>query len=141
MANQNRYKEKSNPVLSVLYVIVVVLLVVALVFMYRMYKEKRNTYHKLVEQASQTDAGYDIESRKADDIVIDLENQPDAMDTAVTLAPTVEPTVEVTAEPTAEVTTAPEPTAEAEPSATVFIPETEKDDLVDESLSKGIADN
>ena len=152
MANQNRYREKNNPILSVLYVIVVLLLVAALVFMYKIYREKRMAYNMLVEQASRTDAGYDIESRKADDAM------PADPQDAVTLSPTAEttpqptviatpePTAVATAEPTAapEVTAAPEPTAEPETSAEApqaFIPEDGKSELVDESLAQGIGTN
>jgi len=78
MANSNsRYKEKSNPILSVLYVIVVLVLVAALIFMYKIYRDKRNAYKLLVQSASETDAGYDIAARKADlDASGELEDEP-----------------------------------------------------------------
>lgn len=144
MANSNsRYKEKSNPILSVLYVIVVLVLVAALIFMYKIYRDKRNAYKLLVQSASETDAGYDIAARKADlDASGELEDEPDM--TAVTLAPTAEPTAEPTAVPTPEVTAEPEPTAVPEPpteAPAAYIPEAEQDALVDESLAQGIGGN
>lgn len=144
MANSNsRYKEKNNPILSVLYVIVVLVLVAALIFMYKIYRDKRNAYKLLVQSASETDAGYDIAARKADiDASGELEDEPDM--TAVTLAPTAEPTAEPTAVPTPEVTAEPEPTAVPETpteAPAAYIPETEQDALVDESLAQGIDGN
>ena len=139
MANK-QYTEKSNPFLTFLYIVVVLVLIAALVFMYTIYREKKNSYATLVEQASKTDEGYDIEARKADDdTIIDLEDQ--AVETTMTLAPTA--TVAPTAVPTAtampELTEA--PAAEPEPTVTAFIPEPEKNELLDESLAKGIAAN
>ena len=132
MAKQNRYQEKRNPVLTVLYILAILVLVAALAFMYKTYRDKRMQYDTLVEEASMTEQGFDIESRKA---------PRETAEEAVTPEPTAtpEPTEAPTAVPTEAPTEAPVETEAAEtPETEVFIPDEGQNSLVDESLSKGI---
>ena len=65
MADQkNRYQEKTNPVLQVLYVIVILALVTILFFLYRNWQDQRRMYDTLVQEAVATEVDYDIENRK-----------------------------------------------------------------------------
>ena len=137
MANRNRYKEKRNPGLTILYILVILALLAALAFMYKTYREKRMQYQVLVEEASQTEKGYDIETRKGNREAAEETAEVTAAPTA-TAVPTEAPTEAPTDAPTEAPAEAAEPEAGEAPDVDVFIPEETQNDLVDESLSKGI---
>ena len=56
MARNNTYKEKTNPVITILYYTVLVVLFAALVLLYRNYRIRQNNYTLMIQQAAASDS-------------------------------------------------------------------------------------
>ena len=149
MSKQNIYREKTKPILMVLYVVVAVILIVALAMMYMKDRARRREYKNMVLEAMSSEGSLDIASVKTT-FVPDSEKVSPTPEVTVAPTETVVPTdtPAPTATPTEAPTSTPAPTDTPKPTETmgisedislptVFVPEGE---LVDETLAKGLKD-
>ena len=149
MSKQNIYREKTKPILMVLYVVAAVILIAALAMMYMKDRERRRDYKNMVLEAMSTEGSLDKASLKATETPEDEAAEPAPELSAApteTVVPTDTPAPTSAPTQTPAPTDTPEPTEAPLPTVTMDIPEdislptvyVPQDELVDETLAKGI---